>query len=64
VNGQYQDHEARSADIFRQFNQQYKLYSPEDEEQIVDIILATKVSYTNPIKIEHKIIKDADLDNL
>ena len=60
----YKDHENKSVEIFRSFNRKNKLFSKEEEDDIADIILATKMIINFPKKIEHRIIKDADLDNL
>jgi len=40
------------------------MYSEEKIARIEEMIMATRLEYTNPKNIYEKIIKDADLDNL
>ncbi len=64
VDGNYDNHEEESVKIFKLFNKKNNFFTEKDEEYIANIILATKVTNSHPRKIEYKIIKDADLDNL
>lgn len=60
---QYDNNEEIWAKIAQNFLK-WILYPPYKIQKIEDLIIATKPSYTRPINICEKIIKDADLDNL
>lgn len=60
---QYEDNEQIWAKIAKNYLKTI-LYSEEKIKLIEEIILATRINYTNPKNIYEKIIKDADLDNL